>query len=244
MRDSNRADRCERGTSQSKPFGDRSCKSAAGRARILLPSITLVALAAFLSYPRAAIAHEIPFPSGMFSATFKGSFNFCLDPNYFQPDSCQNPDALAVGYYLLDTGTITFDSKGNGCSANTEVDNLQPLNSALPPWLVNVLEKFSPTVIPTEHEAITTLDYDPATGTGDMSEVIYNGSSASCDGATLEPNGEQHRGAFDVHFAVSDGGNRIDFVATKLTDPNGQKSYGGVAFFGFAVRQASPEGEQ
>jgi hypothetical protein len=57
--------------------------------------------------------------------------------------------------------------------------------------------------------------YDPATGIGDQSLTEYFGGS--CNGATFVPTGNPFlvtTGA--LHFAVSEGGARIDNVVTSL----------------------------
>jgi hypothetical protein len=56
------------------------------------------------------------------------------------------------------------------------------------------------------------LNYDPATGTGDISASEYSGGK--CIGSTFDSTGAKQTAAFVFHFAASNGGKRIDMIVT------------------------------
>ena len=220
------------------------------RSRIFRPGIyfvlsaTMAAFAAMSSPP--VMAGNIPLPTGKFLSIFRGTITECLDSS-LKPTACDKGagGVLALPVHFLDTGTVTFDGKGNACSPNVEVDNPLPLNTALDSDLVNSLEAQPPTVVPNEHTSGKVADYNPKTGSGDMFWKTYISGEASCKGAILNPNGEKAFATYNTHFVVSDGGNRIDFLFTPpLTGPDGSKDYyGGVALTGFDLKQSSQNGQ-
>jgi hypothetical protein len=72
--------------------------------------------------------------------------------------------------------------------------------------------KNPPSVSPVHPATAKIFKYDPATGTGDFSLSEYRGGK--CIGSTFDSTGATKTNALVFHFAVSDGGKRIDMIAT------------------------------
>jgi len=85
------------------------------------------------------------------------------------------------------------------------VDSALPLNSS------------PPTVISNEHVVSELVDYDPDTGIGDISFVVYAGGS--CNGTSFDSTGSSQLSSGTANFVVSDNGNRFDDTITTLTNP-------------------------
>jgi hypothetical protein len=167
----------------------------------------MIAIAAIASRPaRAGNGSEgIPLPVGQFSVSLKGSLAICLDPSTFAEESCSTTGVLVFPLSVLSKGSFVEDAAGNTCSTQTEIDSALPLNS-LPP-----------TVRANEHVVNTLLDYDPDTGTGNSSFVIYIGGS--CSGTSFNSAGAHQFSSGTVNFVVSDNGNRLDDSITTLINP-------------------------
>ena len=165
----------------------------------------------------------IPPLVGQYAGTIQGSFAVCLNPsNPSVGESCSTAGALVVPLNFLANGITTFDEKGNGCGTYTEVDTPLPPNAS------------TPTVTANEHPVVTSLNYDPTTGTGDASFIVYIGGS--CTGATFDSTGATQISTGTDHFNVSQNGNRSDFIFTKLSVPVGSFSISGTF-----LRQTTPE---
>ena len=151
------------------------------------------ALAISLAVGSQAMAGgSIPLPAGNFSLTVSGSES---SPPCSSPTSC-------VVLNIIEAGATVRDSKGNGCGTHVAVVNNSPPGS-LPPQVAAITHVFKLT------------GYDPATGIGDQALTEYFGGS--CNGATFVPTGNPFLVTTGVlHFAVSEGGNRIDNVVTSL----------------------------
>ena len=149
------------------------------------------ALAISLAVGSQAMAGgSIPLPAGNFSLTVSGSESSCSSST-----SC-------VVLNIIEAGATVRDSKGNGCGTHVAVVNNSPPGS-LPPQVAAITHVFKLT------------GYDPATGIGDQALTEYFGGS--CNGATFVPTGNPFLVTTGVlHFAVSEGGNRIDNVVTSL----------------------------
>lgn len=137
----------------------------------------------------AAGADEIPFPAGKFSLTSQGS-----------EASCSGGSCVVLS--VIEAGAMTRDREGNACGSHAAVVNTVP-PSASPP-----------TVVPSVTTVFKVTHYDPTTGTGDESLTEYSGGS--CNGATFNSTGATQVVSGALHFAVSNGGNRIDSVITAL----------------------------
>ena len=114
-------------------------------------------------------------------------------------------DALALVNYLA-AGEVTFDYKGNACGTFNQDGSDIPVGA-------------SPSQLSTSTNVGKLLDYDPATGTGDLSFTAYSGGN--CQGAAFDGTGATIVSTGTGHFAVSGGGNRVDGIFTSLTGPSG-----------------------
>jgi hypothetical protein len=74
-----------------------------------------------------------------------------------------------------------------------------------------------PFVSSNDHSVGKLLDYNPHTGSGDAAFIGYSGGH--CHGAFFDKTGATKVSSGTVHFTVSENGNRLDSVVTKLTDP-------------------------
>jgi hypothetical protein len=126
---------------------------------------------------------------------------------------------------VLNKGSDVEDAAGNGCSNQTEVDSALPLNSSPPTVTVN------------EHVVSKLVDYDPDTGIGDISFVVYVGGS--CNGTSLDSTGASQLSSGTANFVVSDNGNRLDNTLTTLTNPT--SSIGNFSLSVTLLRQKNKE---
>ena len=94
------------------------------------------------------------------------------------------------------------DVKGNLCSTFLDVSSSLPVG------------KNPPDVAPLHPAVGKTLNYDPATGTGELSFVEYFGGK--CNGSTFDRTGATEAATSAAHFAASGGGKRFDLVFTSL----------------------------
>jgi hypothetical protein len=149
-------------------------------------------------------AEGIPLPVGQFSSSLQGSLAICLNPSTGAEESCATTGVLVFPLSVLAKGSFVIDAAGNSCSTQTEVDSALPLNSS------------SPTVTANEHVVGKLLDYDPDTGIGDSSFVVYFGGS--CKDTSFDSTGATQLSSGTLNFVVSDD-NRIDDSITTLTNP-------------------------
>ena len=187
-------------------------------------AVLLVVLAALAGLTQKAIAggeSGIPLPTGQFSQTFQGSFALCLNPTTFAEESCSTSGVLVVPLSILTNGVVTADAAGNGCATLAEVVSDLPVNAS------------PPTVIPNEHSVSKLLNYDSTTGTGDVSFTNYTGGT--CNGATFDSTGATETASGTDHLVVTDGGKRVDFLITNVTDSTG--GIGDFSAFGTWLRQ-------
>jgi hypothetical protein len=144
-----------------------------------------------------------PLPTGQFSSSVTGSLAICLDPTTFAPEPCSTAGVLPVPYSVTELGYTTRDATG-GCHTRTEMFSPLP-PSAMPP------------IIDSEaHIPFTITDYDPTTGVGDLSFTTYDGGKC-IGGSKFDGKGATVTGSGTEHFAVSQGGTRIDGIITSLT---------------------------
>jgi hypothetical protein len=168
--------------------------------RFALTTVIAVAGLVFLADQRATAKEGISLEdlAGHYSSTCQGTFSICL--NSMGPVDCvTGSPTKVVPLTDLDVGALTRDDQGNGCSTFLGVDADLPVDKT-PPLVSKV------------HPAVSkTLNYDPETETGDISVTEYRGGQ--CMGSTFDGT-EAATGAFTFHFAVSNGGKRIDMVTT------------------------------
>lgn len=203
-------------TRKHKPKEERTMKK-------LLVSVLVIAtiVAARAVTVHAGKSGGIPLRAGKFSASVQGTFAVCLDPNTFAPESCSTGGALIFPLSLLQNGSGTSDQQGNACANYTEVD------TALPP------STFPPTVTTNEHNVSKFIDYDPTSGTGDVSSTGYVGGTRN--GATFDSTGATQTSSSTAHVVLSNDGNRSDFIVTQVTNPT--NSIGSFSISGFNLGQ-------
>ena len=149
---------------------------------------------------------NIPPPEGGYAATAQGSFAVCVDPDTFAQESCTTAGAVALPINYLAAGELTFDYKGNACGTFNQDGSDIPVGA-------------SPSQVSTSTNVGKLLDYDPATGIGDLSFTAYSGGK--CEGAAFDGTDATIASTGTGHFVVSGGGNRVDGIFTSLTGPSG-----------------------
>jgi hypothetical protein len=141
--------------------------------------------------------------AGGYASTVTAALAICLDPTSFVEESCATGGALVVTVTNLAAGELTLDQKGNTCGTYTGASSNLPLDAS------------RPQIIPF-HVAATTINYDPASGTGDWPYTLYSGGK--CKGAEFDSTGATVSSTGKVHFVASGHGTRIDGVFTATTD--------------------------
>jgi hypothetical protein len=155
-----------------------------------------------LADQRTAANAGIPLQAlaGNYSNTCQGTFAVCLDSTTFAPTDCGTGSPIVVPLTELEVGALTRDVEGNSCDTQFGVA------ANLPP------DKTPPLLGPATPFVAKTLNYDPTTGTGDISVTEYNG--AKCIGSTFDSTGATEKADFKYHFVASDGGKHIDMITT------------------------------
>jgi hypothetical protein len=183
-------------------------------AKFALTIAFAVAGLALLADKRAAADGGIPLEdlAGNYASTCQGTFAICLNPSTFAfADCATTAGAIIVPLTDLDVGALTRDEQGNACSIFLGVDVSLPVG------------KNPPSVSPVHPATAKILNYDPATGTGDISVSEYMGGK--CIGSTFDSTGAKHIATFVFHIAASDGGKRVDMIVTSaiayVTDTTG-----------------------
>jgi len=148
---------------------------------------------------------NLPLKAGQFSTTTTGSVAICLNPTTFVEEACTTTGALAVPLTVVSVGNGTGTAQGRGCESIVETDSNFPVDAS-PPF-----------VAPNEHIVFTITHYDPTTGAGNDSFTGYVGGH--CNGANFDSTGATKISSGTGHFNVSENGNRVDGLATKLTNP-------------------------
>jgi len=80
------------------------------------------------------------------------------------------------------------------------------------------------------------IDYDPNTGTGDVSSTGYVGGR--CIGARFDSEDATKTSSGTAHVVLSNDGNRTDFIVTQVTNPT--SSIGSFSISGFNLGQTKP----
>jgi hypothetical protein len=175
-------------------------------AKFALTMVFAVAGLVLLADQRVAANEGIPLEAlaGNYSSTCQGTLAICLDPMTFAPANCATGSPAVLPLTDLDVGALTRDDEGNACSTGLGVDASLSVGKN-PPSVSKV------------HPAVAkTLNYDPATGTGDISVAEYRGGK--CIGSTFDgTGGAKETATFIFHFAASNGGKRIDMIVTSAT---------------------------
>jgi hypothetical protein len=141
--------------------------------------------------------------AGTYSFTDSGSYSVCLDLSKKPPavEDCGTTGAFPLAQTFLAAGALTRDEDGNFCGASTAVNSSLPVDNTPP--LVGVLG----------HAVGKISNYDPDTGTGDLSVTGYRGGK--CNGSTFDDMGVAKETETETaHFAASNGGKRLDLVFT------------------------------
>jgi hypothetical protein len=158
-----------------------------------------------LADQRAAAKEGIPLEdlAGNYAFTCQGTFAICLNPSTFAfADCATTTGAIIVPLTDLGIGQLTRDTQGNSCGSSFDVTSSLPVGK-------------TPPSVGTVHPAVTkTLNYDPATGTGELSLVEYSGGK--CNGSTFDSTGATETATSAAHLAASGGGKRFDLVFTSL----------------------------
>jgi hypothetical protein len=174
--------------------------------------MSLVAIFAFvMSQELRAVAAPgngayTPRPEGGYASTAQGSFAVCVEPDTFVQESCTTAGAVALPINYLAAGELTFDYKGNACGTFNQDSSEIPVGA-------------SPSQVSASTNVGKLLNYDPATGIGDLSFTAYSGGK--CEGTTFDGTGATIMSTGTGHFAVSGEGNRVDGIFTSLTSPSG-----------------------
>jgi hypothetical protein len=182
-------------------------------AKFALTMAFAVAGLLLLADRRAAADEGIPLKAlaGNYSNTCQGTFAVCLDSTTHAPTDCATGSPIVVPLTELEVGALTRDVEGNSCDTQFGVA------ANLPP------DKTPPLLGPATPFVAKTLNYDPTTGTGDISATEYNGGK--CIGSTFDSTGATEKADFKYHFAASNGGKRVDMIATSanlfVTDTTG-----------------------
>ena len=167
----------------------------------------LTVFAAFLSQKvLAQEAVNLPIKAGQASATLTGSFALCLNTTTFAEESCATHGVGVFPQTVVSVGFVVGDAQGNSCQTFTQTLSDFPVD-------------ISPPFVSSDHSVGKLLDYNPHTGSGDAAFITYSGGH--CHGAYFDKTGATKISSGTVHFTVSENGNRLDAVVTKLTDPIG-----------------------
>src|SRR5216683_5874672 len=174
-------------------------------AKFALTTVFAVAGLVLLADQRTAANAGIPLEAlaGNYASTCQGTLAICLNSTTFAPADCGTGSPLVLPLTDLDVGSLTRDDDGNACNTGLGVDASLPVG------------KNPPSVSPVHPAVAKTLNYDPATGTGDISVSEYSGGK--CIGSTFDSAGAKQTTNFVFHFAASNGGKRIDMIVTSGT---------------------------
>jgi hypothetical protein len=136
-------------------------------------------------------------------------------------ESCSANNALVFPTIETSIGAGTIES-GIFCENNYVVD------AALTPDVT------PSTVTLDEHTVGKTTSYDSTTGTGTATFTGYAGGS--CSGTSFNSSGATEISSGTMQFVVGEGGRRVDWNITQLTNPS--NSLSSVSYTGTRLRQA------
>jgi hypothetical protein len=173
---------------------------------ILIASFALVMIQGF-SRVSADGGDAIPLSklAGKYASTGQGTITLCFKPDFSALENCSTMGAAtAPGNFVL-VGQSTEDKEGNTCSTATTT--------------FGFLGSPSLGSEPYDHTVTKVTNYDPATGSGDLSGTHYTGGK--CSGSKFDSAGATVAATFTQHFVASDNGERLDSVVTTLTNSVG-----------------------
>ena len=171
---------------------------------------------------RGSYAGGIPLSqlSGAWSARATGYVNFCYSTATFQFEDCTAADAGVAVQDFAAVNNLVWDASGHFCATSVQLiggatGDPNPTGSLI--------------ALISGH----TTKYDPASGTGDLSDTNYAGGK--CVGASFVSDGSPATALETDHFVLSEGGNRADLVITSITSA---VTAGSPNFFGYATVSA------
>ncbi len=141
--------------------------------------------------------------SGSAEVSIRGSVTVCVDQGTLTPVTCGTTGAVGVEVKILEIGRVSWSHlgiSGTTCAVTNESISVPgtPMTFAGNASFVG-----------------TILSFDAATGTGTASVVGYSGGS--CAGSVFNSAGATKRSTGEVSFVLSEGGKRIDGIATALS---------------------------
>jgi hypothetical protein len=157
-------------------------------------------------------------PAGNAEVTIRGSVTVCVAQGTMTPKPCSAAGATAVETSITAIGRISWDSQGNGCATATEI-------VSVPGTAVSMTED----IILVGNDTT----YNATTQTGTATVIGYNGGS--CSGPVPNLKDAVQRSTSDVKFVLSQAGNRIDGIVTKISFPSVE--LGAVSLSGTGIKQ-------
>jgi hypothetical protein len=156
--------------------------------------------------------------AGNFTSTVQGSISSCFDNNG-NPADCSAQGAVAFSANLAQVGQGTRDKNGNGCQTSTSTLGYPGFTGAPSVTIIEDVGKVT--------------NYDPATGSGDVSFTSYTGGR--CTGSTFKGDNATVLSTGTSHFVGSSDGKRVDAVTATLTNSLG--SIGAFNLLGVFLKQ-------
>jgi hypothetical protein len=157
--------------------------------------------------------------AGNFTSVVQGSITSCFDSNTGDPTDCSTAGAASFYANLAQVGQGTRDQYGNTCQTSTSTLGYPGFTGA-------------PSVTVIEDVGKVT-NYDPATGSGDVSFTSYTGGK--CNGSKFNGTHATVLSTGTAHFVGSSDGKRVDAVTATLT--NSQGSIGAFNILGAFLKQ-------
>jgi hypothetical protein len=152
---------------------------------------------------------EIPLSklAGKYAAIYSpsGFFTQCFKPDFSATEPCSTHGAVPIVISAGTVGQKTQDKEGDACINFT--GTFATSGSPIPTTVIVFINV----------EKVT--DYDPATGSGDVSATGYGGGK--CIGSNFDSTGATIVTTGTAHFVASDNGRRVDSTVTKFTDAVG-----------------------
>jgi len=186
-------------------------------------------------WSEATAQEGIPLPAGHFSDTRQSSMAVCVNPTIIAQEPCSTSGAAVLAESAVDNGSATADSAGNACGTITEVDSflLLAASSSISPSIVALINTSPSFVITNIHPVSKLVDFDSTTGIGHRSVTVYIGGT--CSGASFDSSNATKVNSVNQQFVVSNGGNRIDFIATSFLN----QLYGSFTDSGTELKQTT-----
>jgi hypothetical protein len=142
--------------------------------------------------------------SGSAAVSIRGSVTVCVDQGTLTPMACTATGAVGVEVKILEVGRVSWSHLGiSGTTCAVTNESISVPGTPLTTFAGNA--SFVGTI----------MSFDAATGTGTASVVGYSGGS--CTGSEFNSAGATKRSTGEVSFVLSEGGKRIDGIATALS---------------------------